>query len=191
MLFRCPESRPVTGPSGPAVSPADLFRSISPLRVLRVLALLLAIAPGSESAAAAFQIDTPVAGSDGPVAEPTLPADPGRRRSVFFCQDGGVPVFSDRPCGSALAPRTLAVDAPAPGAAPSTVAPRPRASTRPRPQPAGRSGPGRAAETRCSTLRRQLDELDDRMRAGYTSREAAKLWNRWRELKRRLRTERC
>jgi hypothetical protein len=103
----------------------------------------------------------------------------------------GVPVFSDRPCGSVLGQRVLAIDAPASGAVPSTVPPKPRASTRPRPQPSGRSGTGLAAETRCSTLQRQLDELDDRMRAGYSSREAARLWNRWRELKDRLRTERC
>jgi hypothetical protein len=191
MLLHCPDSRPTTGPSGQAVSRTDPVRTTSPLRTLRVLALLLAIASGGGSAAAAIPADTPVAGSEGPVAEPTLPTEPGQRRAVFVCRDGGVPVFSDRPCGSARAPRTLAVDAPTSGAVPSTVAPRPRASTRPRPQPAGRSGPGRAAETRCSTLERQLDDLDDRMRAGYTSREAAQLWNRWRELKSRLRTERC
>ena len=191
MLLHCHDSHPATGPSGPAVSRTDPLRSISPLRTLRVLALFLAIASGSGSAAASLPLDTPVAGSESPVAAPTPPVEPGRRRAVFVCQDGGVPVFSDRPCGSALAPRTLAVDAPASGVVPSTVAPRPRASTRPRPQPAVGSGPGRAAETRCSTLQRQLDELDDRMRAGYTSREAAQLWNRWRELKGRLRTERC
>jgi len=191
MLLHCPDARPVMGPSGQAVSRTDPLPSTSPLHALRVLALFLAIAPGSGSAAAAFTADAPVAGNDLAVAEPAPPAEPGRRRAVFVCRDGGVPVFSDRPCGSALGPRTLAVDAPAAGAVPSTVAPRPRASTRPRPQPAGRSGPGRAAETRCSALQRQLDELDDRMRAGYTSREAAQLWNRWRDLKGRLRTERC
>jgi hypothetical protein len=67
----------------------------------------------------------------------------------------------------------------------------PQAVTRPRPQPDGRDGAGRTAETRCTTLQRQLEELDDRMRAGYPSREAARLWNRWRQLKARLRTERC
>jgi hypothetical protein len=29
------------------------------------------------------------------------------------------------------------------------------------------------------------------MRDGYSSREAARLWNRWRELKGRLHAERC
>jgi len=188
MLLHCPVTRPVIGPAGHWPSRTDPLRSISPLRVL---AVLLAFAPGGESAAAAFPLDRPVAGSDFPVGEPASPAEPGRQRAVFVCQDGGVPVFSDRPCGSVLGQRVLAIDAPASGAVPSTVPPKPRASTRPRPQPAGRSGTGLAAETRCSTLQRQLDELDDRMRAGYSSREAARLWNRWRELKDRLRTERC
>lgn len=114
-----------------------------------------------------------------------------RQRAVFVCQQDGVPVFTDRPCGSATGRRTITVETPAPGAASSTAPPRPRASTRPRLQPAGQSGTGRAPDTRCATLRRQLDEIDDRMRDGYSSREAAELWNRWRGLKERLRAERC
>ncbi len=43
----------------------------------------------------------------------------------------------------------------------------------------------------CARLERQLDELNDRMRAGYSAREAAKLWQRWRDTKERLRTGRC
>jgi hypothetical protein len=191
MLLHCPVTRAVMAPSGHATSRTDALRSISPRHALCVLALLLAIAPGGEAAAAATPVDPPAAGSDLPVGEPAPPAEPGRRRAVFVCQNGGAPVFSDRPCGSVVGQRALAVDAPASGAAPSTVPPKPRASTRPRPQPAGGTGTGRTAATRCSTLQRQLDELDDRMRAGYTSREAARLWNRWRELKDRLRTERC
>jgi hypothetical protein len=141
----------------------------------RVLVVLLASAAAGDSAA----------------LESASPAEPARQRAVFVCRDGGVPVFADRPCSSALQPRTLAVDVPAPGAVPSTTPPAPRATTRPRPQPDGRGGTGRTAETRCTTLQRQLDDLDDRMRAGYSSREAARLWNRWRELKGRLHAERC
>lgn len=191
MLLHDPVTRPFMGLSGQALSRTNLHRSISPLHALRVLAVLLAIAPGDQSAASVSAVDTPVAGSNLPVARPASPAGPGRQRAVFVCHDGGVPTYADRPCGSGVRQRELAVDAPASGAVPSTVPPRPRASTRPRRQPAGPSAAFRAAEARCGTLRRQLDELDDQMRAGYTSREAARLWNRWRELKDQLRTERC
>lgn len=191
MLLHDPVTGPVTGISGHAFSRTNLHRSISPLHALHLLAVLLAIAPGDESAASVSAVDTPVAGSDLPVARSAPPAGQGRQRAVFVCHDDGVPTYSDRPCGSGVLQRALAVDAPASGAVPSTVPPRPLASTRPRPQPTGPSGTDRAAEARCSTLRRQLDALDDQMRAGYTSSEAARLWNRWRELKDRLRTERC
>jgi hypothetical protein len=41
------------------------------------------------------------------------------------------------------------------------------------------------------TLERQLDELNNQMRTGYSAREAARLWDRWRDLKEKLRTTRC
>lgn len=156
-----------------------------------VLALLLAAPPASPSALTTLTGDAPTAEGDRPVPESAAPAGSPRQRAIFVCEQDGVPVFTDRPCGSATEPRTLSVDAPAPGAAPSTAPPRPRASTRPRLQPERQAGTGRAADTRCATLRRTLDELDERMRAGYSSREAARLWSRWRDLKDRLRAERC
>ena len=115
------------------------------------------------------------------------------RRLVFVCEDAGIPMFSDRPCGAALARRSLSFAAGPAGAAASTLPPPPRASTRPRPQPqpVATGGRGDAAARRCAALQRQLEDLDDRMRAGYSSREAAKLWNRWRDLRNRLRSERC
>jgi hypothetical protein len=137
----------------------------------------------------------PAAGRD---AEPEGAADVTAapaigRRLVFVCEDAGVPMFSDRPCGAALAPRSVAFPVAPAGAAASTLPPPPRASTRPRPQPqpVATGGPGDAAARRCEALQRQLEELDDRMRAGYSSREAAKLWNRWRDLRTRLRSEKC
>ena len=89
MLLHYLAARPVMGPSGHAVSRTDPIRWTSPLRALRVLALILAIEPGGESAAAAFPPDTPVASSDQSVAEPTPPAEPGRRRPVFCSAGGG------------------------------------------------------------------------------------------------------
>jgi hypothetical protein len=44
---------------------------------------------------------------------------------------------------------------------------------------------------RCTALKRQLDELDDRMRTGYSSREAARLWEHRRALKDGLRSAGC
>jgi hypothetical protein len=156
-----------------------------------LIALLIAALPASPSAAPTSVGGSTTAGGDGAVLEPAPVVGSPRQRAVFVCQQDGLPVFTDRPCGSATEQRTLTVEAPPPGAAPNTSPPRPRASTRPRLQPEEQPGTGRAADTRCATLRRQLDELDARMRAGYSSREAARLWNRWRELKGRLRAERC
>jgi hypothetical protein len=156
-----------------------------------VLALLLVAALATPSSMTTLAGDAPTAAGNEPVPDLAAPAGSPRQRVVFVCQQDGVPVFTDRPCGSATGPRTLSVDVPAPGAAPSTAPPRPRASTRPRLQPERQAGTGRAADTRCATLRRTLDELDERMRAGYGSREAARLWSRWRDLKDRLRAERC
>jgi hypothetical protein len=48
-----------------------------------------------------------------------------------------------------------------------------------------------AIEDRCERHQRRLDELNDRMRAGYSAREAARLWQQWRDAKERLRTARC
>jgi hypothetical protein len=48
-----------------------------------------------------------------------------------------------------------------------------------------------APENACTRLQRQLDDLNDRMRAGYSAREAGRLWQRWRDTKERLRTAKC
>ena len=133
--------------------------------------------------------DPAAARDEDPGVESPPAAPASGRRPVFVCEDAGIPVFSDRPCGAALTPRTVSFAAPPAGAAVSTSPPAPRASTKPLPateRPAGDKTAGR-----CAALRRQLEDLDDRMRTGYTSREAARLWNRWRDLKSRLRTERC
>lgn len=147
--------------------------------------------------AAAATSDPPVAGPLGGGQSVTLepappPANPRRHRAVFVCQESGVPVFADRPCGSTNETRNLVIATPAPGAAASTRPPSPAASTRPRPaaeRPSTAAVP--APENACTKMQRQLDELNDRMRAGYSAREAARLWQRWRDTKERLRTGRC
>jgi hypothetical protein len=125
------------------------------------------------------------------IESPPAQGTPRRHRAVFVCHDAGIPVFSDRPCGAAAVARTLVVEIPRAGAAPTTVPAVSRSSTRPLPSPTADDAPGRAAESRCTTLQRQLDGLDDRMRTGYSAREAAQLWDRWRDIKEKLRTTRC
>ena len=135
----------------------------------------------------------PLGGSESMMLEPApTHANPRRQRAVFVCQEGGTPVYADRPCGSVTTARSIVVETPRTGAASTTAPPSPQASTRPRavPQrPEAAVVPER--ENVCTKMQRQLDELNDRMRAGYSAREAAKLWQRWRDTKERLRTARC
>lgn len=138
-------------------------------------------------------VASPLGGGQSVTLEPAPPpANPRRHRAVFVCHENGVPVFADRPCGSTNETRSLVVAAPPPGATASTTPPSPAASIRPRPvapKPSTIVVP--APENACAKLQRQLAELNDRMRAGYSAREAARLWQRWRDTKERLRTGRC
>lgn len=138
-------------------------------------------------------VANPPGSGDSIALEPAaVQSAPRRHRAVFVCQEGGVPVFADRPCGSATTTRNLVVEAPRSGAPSTTTPAAPRASTRPR-AVTGRSAavPSDAGNAKCAALQRQLDALNDRMRAGYSAREAARLWQRWRDTKDRLRTSGC
>jgi hypothetical protein len=62
-----------------------------------VLALLLAASPLCQSAMPVFLGEAHAAGGEGPAVEPT-PADRSRhQRTVFVCQQDGVPVFTTDP----------------------------------------------------------------------------------------------
>ena len=138
--------------------------------------------------------DAPPSGSGGGVAlDPaTRPAAPARQRAVYVCLDGGIPMYADRPCGTTAVVRALDVDPPRAGDTMTVAPPAPRAATRPRRLPAAEPDrPERPATGHCDALHRQLAAIDDRMRAGYSAREAARLWQRWRDLRERLRTSRC
>jgi len=162
-------------------------------RAARLSAAGLACVLSAAWASSDPPIANPLGNGESVVLEPALPpARPSRHRAVFVCQEGGVPVFADRPCGSASEMRSFVVPTPPPGATASTTPPSPAASTRPRtvaPRPSPRVVS--ASDNTCAKLQRQLDELNDRMRAGYSAREAARLWQRWRDTKERLRTVRC
>jgi hypothetical protein len=153
----------------------------------------LACLPGIAGASSDPPVAGPLGGGENVLLEPAPPpANPRRHREVFVCQDGGAPVFADRPCGPVTASRNLVVESPQSGAAATTVPPSPRSSTRPRAvQPKRAAAVSAAPETACTRLQRQLEEIDDRMRTGYSAREAARLWQRWRDAKERLRTARC
>lgn len=138
-------------------------------------------------------VTNPLGGGDSVTLEPApAPPSPRRHHAVFVCQENGVPVFADRPCGSGTATRRLVVEAPRGGATSTTTPAAPRASTRPREVAVKPIAvPQDARDKNCTALQQQLDALNDRMRAGYSAREAARLWQRWRDTKERLRTARC
>jgi len=150
-------------------------------------------------AASDAPVSNPLGSGNSVVLEPApAQAAPRRQRSVFVCQLDGLPAYADRPCGAATTPRELLVDMPRagtpprPGASVTTLPPAPRASTRPRTEQRHGNDPTiSTADSRCAALHSQLDHINDRMRAGYSAREAARLWQRWRDIKDRLRTARC
>jgi hypothetical protein len=134
----------------------------------------------------------PIGGGESVRLEPVaVPAPPRTERPVYVCLDASPVIFSDRPCGPVTERRTVLVDAAGPGRTATTVPAIPRAATRPRPRRAPAAEDPEPRDDRCQRLRDQLEKIDDRMRSGYTAREAARLWNRWREAKARLRSERC
>lgn len=162
-------------------------------RVARLIASGLACCPLLGHAAADAPVASPLGGGASVALEPAPPeAAPRRQQAVFVCQDAGVPVFADRPCGAAATAREIVVETSRPGAAATTSPPAPSAGTRPRTvRGTEATASTRVAHSRCEVLQQQLDDINDRMRAGYSAREAARLWHRWRDVKERLRTSRC
>lgn len=134
----------------------------------------------------------PAGGTASIVLEPVpTPATVRSKRTVFVCRDGAGPVYADRPCGQVVASRSLDVRDPGPGQVASTVRKPAPAAIRPRIEPEPAAPDPSPGETRCVKLRKQLAALDDRMRAGYSARESAWLWNRWRDLKAQIHAARC
>jgi hypothetical protein len=115
----------------------------------------------------------------------------GRRtRLVYACRDAATPVFSDRPCGASADAWRLDLPPLATGAAPSTRVAAPAAATRPIVARASHRDIAEPANP-CVRLEQQLAAIDARMRNGYSAREAARLWQRWRDAKARLRAADC
>ena len=143
---------------------------------------------------------TPTGGGGAVELEPVPAASSSRtwRRPIYVCAWAEAVEFADRPCSPAARVHELRlrmpVDAPD-GAVASVTPPEPAASTRPARaaarDPATTEAPAaRRAET-CARLEQAVRALDERMRAGYGARDAARLWSRWREAKARLREADC
>jgi hypothetical protein len=161
--------------------------------------------PGSAADAPASPGGDSLTGPEAPRAAQSAPAARAQRRRtrlVYVCRDAPIPVFSDRPCGADA--NAWRIDLPPPaatGAAPSTRAAAPAAATRPiaatgaakRPIAAAAppSDDRSSAPDHCARLEDQLAAINARMRDGYSAREAARLWQRWRDVKAKLRAERC
>jgi hypothetical protein len=150
------------------------------------------LGPDTATGMANEAVFSPLGGGAGATLEP-VPTDAARRqRLVFVCRDTRTPTYSDRPCGPSAEPHAVLLDQ-HDGGRPSRIAPEPaRASPQPRhaSAPAESRGPAPKA-SRCDRLRRQLDALDERMRSGYSAREAARLWTRWRDLRAELHARKC
>lgn len=177
--------------AGPCLPALLLMRStVGLLALLALAAGAITADPPARSGGALREAQA--AAPEKPRPGARQPAPPSRhRRDVFVCDDAGTPVFSDRPCGPDLIRRSVSVEQPTAGQVASTLAPAPSASTRPRARPVDRRDVAHDADARCTALRRQLEQVDDRMRSGYSSRVAAQLWERRRDLKDQLRAGRC
>lgn len=116
-------------------------------------------------------------------------------RPIYVCTQAVPVVFSDRPCGPSAEARVLRVHDPGPGRGPSVAHEPTHEATRPKAGPVAEprvaEAKPRATDDRCRRLRDERERLDDRMRAGYSAHEAARLWNRWREIDRQIYAARC
>jgi len=112
------------------------------------------------------------------------------QRLVFSCREPGVVIFSDRPCGRSALRRSLEVLTPASPGRPPTTEPAPaRAVTKAAAHE--ETSPRDERADRCQKLHHAVDAIDDRMRTGYSAREAPRLWQQWRDAKERLHDARC
>ena len=135
----------------------------------------------------------PMESASGPAVATTAPSlkPSTRHRPIFVCQGARPVIFSDRPCGQFAETRDVSFVEPGPGRVATVARPPAPATTRPRAEsrPSDAKPDERAA--RCQRLLDQRDRLNARMREGYSARQSAQLWNRWRELAAQVYAERC
>jgi len=172
----------------------DFINAGLQLRWLQAASLLLfCSAAGASSGPEADTLhDQPPSGGGSGVLEPLPAPDPPRRqRKVYVCRGAGAPLFTDRPCGPSAAILAIDFAPPAAGSAASLSPPAPPARTRPRVMPEPTADAVTPAQVRCTALRERLAAIDDQMRSGYSAREAARLWQKWRDTRARLLALRC
>jgi len=134
----------------------------------------------------------PLGGGGGGILELAPPTEPPRpKRRVYVCREASTPVFTDRPCGLSAGVHEIPIAAPGAGGAVSLAPQAPAAGTRPRVMPAPAADAVTSGKGRCAALRERLAAIDDQMRSGYSAREAARLWQRWRDARARLRAQQC
>jgi len=164
--------------------------------MLLALPLLVAALFGRTHAAHVLPlpaVDSPQ-GSGGAVRLEPAPARAAvTRRTIFTCVAPQLVTYSDRPCSPLADTRELRTVSPPGGQVPTAAdrpEPAPGATTR-RDGAAVTSDPAQAREQVCVRLEEAVADLDQRMRAGYSAREAGRLWERWRAARARLRDADC
>jgi hypothetical protein len=138
-------------------------------------------------------VDSPQEGGGSVVLEPVPARASVSRRTIFTCIQPRLVTYSDRPCGPLADTRELRTVTPPGGdarAAASRQQPVPEAPQR-RGDAGGMVDPAPTHEQACERLEAAVSELDQVMRAGYSAREAGRLWQRWRDAKARLRDAGC
>jgi hypothetical protein len=158
--------------------------------------LLLAL-PGLAHAARALPlplVDSPQGGGGAVVLEPAPARASVSRRTIFTCVTPHLVTYSDRPCGPLTGIRLLRTVTPPRDelqAAAPPLEPAPAAAPKRGRDADGPARPARTREQDCAPLEAAVAELDQVMRAGYSARESARLWERWREARARLREADC
>ncbi|MFO1406823.1 MAG: hypothetical protein U1F08_04715 [Steroidobacteraceae bacterium] len=128
--------------------------------------------------------------------DPVVEARNGARskrisRAIFVCAESRPVTFADRPCGPLPERRVLTLREPPAGSAPGLGRPAATASTRPAERRTPETVVPDPREDRCRRLLAQRDAINERMRAGYSARQAAQLWTRWRDVGREIYASRC
>lgn len=160
-------------------------------------ALFLACAVTVETVAAtsgeADATGQPIEPASAPEVDVTAlsPAPSRRHRPIFVCHGARPVIFSDRPCGQFAETRNVSFVEPGPGRVATVARPPAPATTRPRAEPRLPDAKPDERAARCQRLLDQRDRLNARMRDGYSARQSAQLWNRWRELAARIYAEHC
>jgi hypothetical protein len=168
---------------------------------LPLVTLLVLLPVGASRAAGTLllpMVDAPSGAGGSVVLEPVKQRAQPTRRLVYSCVTPGHVTSSDRPCGPQSAVQELKIAAPAPvpdGAVPDLPEVRQAAQPNERPAPARHNAGADAAAdehaTTCRKLQATLDDVDSHMRAGYSAREAGRLWQRWRDAKAGLHEAKC